>query len=112
MWGNERSLRKLCIRNVLSFLGTKTRKHVNTWRNSTLPETCILSVFHIFFNIKTPKCMESHLYGKTKRQYKNDIFFIVYERVIQKKKHGKNLIHENKTTLRKTCLLSDFEIVT
>ncbi len=113
MWGNERSLRKLWIRNVLSFLGTKTRKHINTWRNRTLPKTCILSVFHIFLISKHQNAWKATYMGK-RNDNTRTIFFIVYERVIhqKKKKHGKNLIHENKTTLRKTCLLSDFEIVT
>ncbi len=42
------------------------------------------NVFWVLFTlpvIKTSKCIENHLYGKTKRPYQKRVFWVFFERV-------------------------------
>ncbi len=66
-----------------------------------------------FSHCYLPKCMQNLLYGKIKRNFQKVVFW-VFEHVRQQnaKKYENHPIGENKISLRKTCILRVFELLT
>ncbi len=97
----------------LSFLRTKTLIRLqNTvlWRQIIiLPKTSILCVYELVTQ-KTQKCMQSNLYEEMKRCFQKRVFLSV--QTLNRYKAWKSLDLNKKRTLRKTCLLSVFELIT
>ncbi len=75
----------------------------------------VFSVFSSLLGTKTPKCMQSTLFGVTKRHSQKRVIWVFFLSILgikTLKKLGKHPIWQNKITLSKTCVLSVFKLHT